>query len=230
MFEQVKETTLTPEIFFGALISADIPIEKWKSMLLIKINTFVRKTQKLAATILAKQSTVYDDYIQEEFDKLLPTRTQYPIPETYEEFVKKYGDFISTSDIEITKYFDSIFQSEDLEESKNYAVLSFTIKLKDGSNITGRMVNNTQTTEMITRINQYFKPSRYGNHRVFNNIASYIVYTATPEEISNDSYFEALLLRDVAEISAKGYALSLAGGILGRFLETNLKDMFKRFF
>jgi hypothetical protein len=230
-FEKLVETTLTPEVFLGSLLMADLPQEKWNDMALqIRINTFVKKTQSLAGTILSRRSGQYEEYLLNEFDKKVPTRQQYSIPDTYEAFNKEYGDMIQISDIAISKYFDSIFNGEELEDGKGYASLDFVLKLKDGSNIRAHLLSNSTTAAMVDKLNKFFNPRRYGDSRVFTNIASYVVFTASPDDLNNEAYFTELLKKDISEINALGYALSLSGGILGRFLESNTRELFKRFF
>lgn len=230
MYEKAKEMNITPETFFGALLNAEIPEEKWVNMLLLKINTFIKRTEKLATPILSRMGGKFTDYIQEKFDEKYKPRTNFPIPEDHDTFLKEYESILNVSDIAISKYFENIFNSEDLEDAEDFARLDFTVKFKDGETLSAIFDDNNISIKKLEKINEYFKPAKFGNNRIYTNIVAFIMYTSTLDNLENSNYLEQIEMMDIAELNVKGYVLSLAAGIIGKYLEDNTKDLFKNFF
>jgi len=230
MFEKVKEVSITSDTFFGGLLSADMAKEKWNEPgLLIKINSFLKRTQKLGTPILTRLAVKYNEYLQETYDSKIIPRSNFPVADSYEEFCKEYKGFITISDIDIQKYFDSVF-TDKMEDSPDYAKLSFVVHTKDGDSIQAVMHSNDVSSAMVAKIHELFSTSRLGNSRVFTNIASYILYTSSQSDLENEDYIDNIMSLDLAETNARGYMLSLAGSVIGKFLEQSSMDMFKNFF
>lgn len=214
----------------------------------IQFNKLYSRLAKLPTGVLSNfQVTAEQDYLAPAFERYnidFPQVTFEDMPKDLDEFNKLYKDILYIREMNLTRYFDSLFPSEkdgveeigieDIKIEEDSEKLTYALCKKEVFDNTEEVIIDEEF-EVNSQRNSVLRSEKVP-YLTSGSIKTYLVtfnawnYILNKKGKIDDESLKSIMTLDIAEVNAIGNIVGRANRIVSDFVAKNFDDLSENFF